>query len=386
MNSRYFSNPEHPHHLAASNHPSLASNGPVGQANLNPLLKGNQSKLFGQQGPQSGTMRFQSSSSSSPTYGSEINRMPNENVSVPNSSIWGSHLRSPSMSYESKSGSMLPLEPPSAPPSSYGPQRNLSFGPYNSPWQELTSGGSSSSGHLHRTGLLETNEFDDSSRSHFANSATSSSIFRPKTATSFNKQQSKGLQGSRHAPSSAHGASGASINAATSTDKLHDQGSLALHQNTHANLASHDLAVPPGLENVVESEGSSSPASAGAGTTGRSYVHAAFRSSLKNLEEKDKTIADLRLQVEAMATAMAMASPGNADPAVRETVSQMTSDAQGMTHRILTRIRALKEENQRLAGRLSQGKMAQMEMENGILRRENEMLQNRVNGLEDKSH
>lgn len=295
------------------------------------------------------------SNSSVATFSNE-NRDPSM-AAVPVQSIWGDSLRSFSNIGQSK----LLMDPPSAPAASLA---HRSFVPYN--MFEPSSAGQDRFG----------GDFGG---------PTQLNIFRPKTGVDQDKPGARapgvaleassssssgtnlrGVQGSKHAPP-------------TSMIKTPEGSSVRSESSSTPSRASYEYLKMQGNQQGSES-------GSAVGGNAHAYGQMPFRSSFKSLEEKDKMISELKLQVEAMTVALSMATPSSADQSVKETVKQMTMDAQGMTHRILTRIRNLKEENQRLATCLSQGKTAQMELENGILRRENESLQSRIQELERQLH
>ena len=81
----------------------------------------------------------------------------------------------------------------------------------------------------------------------------------------------------------------------------------------------------------------------------------AFRSMAKSLEDKENQIAELKLQVEALLAASAMTGSGIANAAKVQTLDGASTnmDCQEMAHRILVRIKNLKQENESLGVRIT---------------------------------
>jgi WTAP/Mum2p family len=110
-------------------------------------------------------------------------------------------------------------------------------------------------------------------------------------------------------------------------------------------------------------------------------VEIAFRNMAKNLQDKDKALADLKLQIEALVTALAIEGTGRNDKAVQKFLETNKMDVDEIAHRIVVRLKVLTEENETLGIMLSQSRAAQKEVELGILRRENSMLKGRLDGM-----
>ena len=81
----------------------------------------------------------------------------------------------------------------------------------------------------------------------------------------------------------------------------------------------------------------------------------AFRSMAKSLVDKENQIAELKLQVEALLAASAMTGSGIANAAKVQTLDGASTnmDCQEMAHRILVRIKNLKQENESLGVRIT---------------------------------
>lgn len=84
---------------------------------------------------------------------------------------------------------------------------------------------------------------------------------------------------------------------------------------------------------------------------------------------KDTIIAELKEQNEALVTGIALGNVSGSG----------SMDAMEIAHRILTRVRSLRAENERLMNIASSAHAAQLEIENDQLRRELEMLRARLN-------
>lgn len=114
-------------------------------------------------------------------------------------------------------------------------------------------------------------------------------------------------------------------------------------------------------------------------------VEQAFRDMAKSLEEKEATIGELKLQIEALLAASATSGVAKNDKTVLENGLNRKMDGNEMAHRIVVRLKTLKQENETLGKMLSQGRAAQKEVELGILKRENSILKSRIEELE-KQH
>ncbi|CAN6662278.1 hypothetical protein TRVA0_034S00320 [Trichomonascus vanleenenianus] len=112
-------------------------------------------------------------------------------------------------------------------------------------------------------------------------------------------------------------------------------------------------------------------------------IEKAFRDMAKSVEEKDREIAELKFQIEAMMTATVIGG-SKADKMVLEDVMHKKMDGLEMVHRMMMRFRALRQENEVLGRMLSQGRAAQKEVEIGILRQENLLLKNKLEGTQSE--
>lgn len=111
-------------------------------------------------------------------------------------------------------------------------------------------------------------------------------------------------------------------------------------------------------------------------------VEQAFRDMAKSLEEKEAKIVDLKLQIEALLATSATGGVSKNDKTLLENGMNRKMDGNEMAHRIVVRLKTLKQENETLGKMLSQGRAAQKEVELGILKRENTVLKTRVEELE----
>lgn len=111
-------------------------------------------------------------------------------------------------------------------------------------------------------------------------------------------------------------------------------------------------------------------------------VEQAFRDMAKSLEEKEATIGELKIQIEALLAAAATSGVSKNDKTVLENGLNRKMDGNEMAHRIVVRLKTLKQENETLGKMLSQGRAAQKEVELGILKRENSLLKSRIEELE----
>lgn len=112
-------------------------------------------------------------------------------------------------------------------------------------------------------------------------------------------------------------------------------------------------------------------------------IDQAFKNMAKSLEEKEAIINDLKTQIEAILAATTSGKLSKNEKTILENATNRKIDGNEMAHRIVMKLQTLKEENETLGRMLSQGRAAQKEVELGILKRENTLLKNRVEQLEN---
>lgn len=161
----------------------------------------------------------------------------------------------------------------------------------------------------------------------------------------------------------------------------HDQGDFLNEFSQETNkmpLKDQDLFFNPNTSN--SSRHNSGVSSAASPSQVDPSVEVAFRNMAKNLQEKDKTIADCKLRLEALITALSVEGNARNDKIVQQFLETNKMDSEEIAHRIVTRLKVLTEENETLGTMLSQGRASQKEVELGILQRENSMLKHRLEG------
>lgn len=77
-------------------------------------------------------------------------------------------------------------------------------------------------------------------------------------------------------------------------------------------------------------------------------IEIAFRNMAKNLQDKDKFVAELKLQLDALMTALAIEGNARNDRAVQQFLDSNKMDLDEVAHRIIVRLRTLTEENETL--------------------------------------
>ena len=75
-------------------------------------------------------------------------------------------------------------------------------------------------------------------------------------------------------------------------------------------------------------------------------VEAAFSTMARNLEEKESAVAELKLQLEAIVTAIAVGGQG--ERGLEDALANTKMDITEVAHRIVVRLKSLKEENDAL--------------------------------------
>jgi hypothetical protein len=80
----------------------------------------------------------------------------------------------------------------------------------------------------------------------------------------------------------------------------------------------------------------------------KSYLELMVKNLQKSIVEKDNTIDDLKTRLDAIITAIAWDTNAQADRAITSALESMNVDALEIAHRIVSRIKLLKEENDSL--------------------------------------
>lgn len=114
----------------------------------------------------------------------------------------------------------------------------------------------------------------------------------------------------------------------------------------------------------------------GTGSGNDNSMEQAYQDMAKSLEEKEKMIKKLQLELEAVWTSICVA--GKDQFALEQLASKSPCDPTALAHRLIMRMQSLADENKMLGEMLSYGRAAQKELELGALRRENQHLKERL--------
>lgn len=114
----------------------------------------------------------------------------------------------------------------------------------------------------------------------------------------------------------------------------------------------------------------------GPGPSSDNSMEQIYQDMTKSLEEKERTIKKLQLELEAVWTSICVA--GKDQFAFEQLASKTPSDPTALAHRLIMRMQSLADENKMLGEMLSYGRAAQKELELGALRRENQNLKERL--------